>query len=62
MNEMKTCFKKVDYDLAGLLHYIDIGDACEYMSGTIRDLLQKSSSAARPSSQKTDINVRMKSA
>lgn len=25
-NEQKTCFKKVDYDLAGLLHYIDIGD------------------------------------
>lgn len=26
MSEMKTCFKKVDYDLNGLLHYIDIGD------------------------------------
>ncbi len=26
MNEMKTCFKRVDYDLNGLLHYIDIGD------------------------------------
>lgn len=26
MNETKTCFKSVDYDLAGLLHYIDIGD------------------------------------
>ena len=26
MNELKTCFKKVDYDLGGLLHYIDIGD------------------------------------
>ncbi len=26
MNEPKTCFKKVDYDLSGLLHYIDIGD------------------------------------
>lgn len=26
MNEMKTCFKKVDYDLSGLLHYIEIGD------------------------------------
>jgi hypothetical protein len=26
MNELKTCFKKVDYDLSGLLHYIDIGD------------------------------------
>lgn len=26
MSEMKTCFKKVDYDLSGLLHYIDIGD------------------------------------
>jgi hypothetical protein len=26
VNEMKTCFKKVDYDLNGLLHYIDIGD------------------------------------
>lgn len=23
---MKTCFKRVDYDLQGLLHYIDIGD------------------------------------
>lgn len=26
MNELKTCFKRVDYDLAGLLHYLDIGD------------------------------------
>ena len=26
MNELKTCFKKVDYDLSGLLHYIDVGD------------------------------------
>lgn len=26
MGELKTCFKKVDYDLSGLLHYIDIGD------------------------------------
>ncbi len=26
MSEIKTCFKRVDYDLAGLLHYIDIGD------------------------------------
>ena len=26
MSEMKTCFKKVDYDLSGLLHYIEIGD------------------------------------
>jgi len=26
MSELKTCFKKVDYDLAGLLHYIDLGD------------------------------------
>jgi hypothetical protein len=26
MNELKTCFKKVDYDLSGLLHYIEIGD------------------------------------
>jgi hypothetical protein len=26
MSERKTCFKKVDYDLSGLLHYIDIGD------------------------------------
>ena len=26
MSEMKTCFKRVDYDLGGLLHYIDIGD------------------------------------
>src|SRR5512137_2199674 len=26
MNDQKTCFKKVDYDLSGLLHYIDIGD------------------------------------
>jgi len=26
MSELKTCFKKVDYDLGGLLHYIDIGD------------------------------------
>lgn len=26
MPELKTCFKKVDYDLSGLLHYIEIGD------------------------------------
>lgn len=26
MTEMPTVFKKVDYNLAGLLHYIDIGD------------------------------------
>jgi hypothetical protein len=26
MSELKTCFKRVDYDLNGLLHYIDIGD------------------------------------
>ncbi|MCY4262489.1 MAG: DUF262 domain-containing protein, partial [Candidatus Dadabacteria bacterium] len=26
MSELKTCFKRVDYDLVGLLHYIDIGD------------------------------------
>ncbi len=26
MSEPKTCFKKVDYDLGGLLHYIEIGD------------------------------------
>lgn len=26
MSELKTCFKKVDYDLAGLLNYIEIGD------------------------------------
>jgi hypothetical protein len=26
MSELKTCFKKVDYELAGLLHYIEIGD------------------------------------
>ncbi len=26
MSELKTCFKKVDYDLTGLLHYIEIGD------------------------------------
>lgn len=26
MNETKTCFKRVDYDLSTLLHYIDIGD------------------------------------
>lgn len=26
MSELKTCFKRVDYDLTGLLHYIDIGD------------------------------------
>ena len=26
MSELKTCFKRVDYDLAGLLHYRDIGD------------------------------------
>jgi uncharacterized protein with ParB-like and HNH nuclease domain len=26
MSDPKTCFKKVDYDLSGLLHYIDIGD------------------------------------
>ncbi len=26
MSELKICFKKVDYDLSGLLHYIEIGD------------------------------------
>ncbi len=26
MGEVRTCFKRVDYDLAGLLHYVDIGD------------------------------------
>lgn len=26
MTELRTVFKRVDYDLAGLLHYIDIGD------------------------------------
>ena len=26
MSELKTFFKRVDYDLAGLLHYLDIGD------------------------------------
>lgn len=26
MNELKTCFKRVDYDLSGLLHFLDIGD------------------------------------
>lgn len=26
MKNLKTCFKRVDYDLAGLLHYLDIGD------------------------------------
>lgn len=26
MSDLKTCFKKVDYDLAGLLQYIEIGD------------------------------------
>ena len=25
-SDHKTCFKRIDYDLAGLLHYIDIGD------------------------------------
>ncbi len=26
MSDLKTCFKRVDYDLSGLLQYIDIGD------------------------------------
>lgn len=26
MSELKTCFKRVDYDLSGLLHYLEIGD------------------------------------
>jgi hypothetical protein len=26
MSELKTCFRRVDYNLAGLLHYLDIGD------------------------------------
>ena len=26
MNELKTCFKRVEYDLSVLLHYIEIGD------------------------------------
>src|SRR5262249_19575345 len=25
MSDLKTCFKRVDYDLSGLLHYLDIG-------------------------------------
>ncbi len=28
MNELKTWFKRVDYNRFGLLHYIDIGDIC----------------------------------
>src|SRR6516162_5825741 len=26
MSELKTCFKRVDYGLSALLHYVDIGD------------------------------------
>ena len=26
MSELKTCFNRVDYDLDGLLHFIDLGD------------------------------------
>lgn len=26
MSELKTCFKRVDYDLSNLLHYIELGD------------------------------------
>lgn len=26
MSDLKTCFKRVDYDLSALLHYIDLGD------------------------------------
>lgn len=26
MSDVKTCFKRVDYDLSNLLHYLDIGD------------------------------------
>jgi len=26
VSDMKTCFKRVDYDLSNLLHYLDIGD------------------------------------
>lgn len=26
MAELKTCFKRVDYDLSNLLHYIELGD------------------------------------
>lgn len=26
MTDLKTCFKRVDYDLSNLLHYIDLGD------------------------------------
>ena len=26
MSDLKTCFKRVGDDLAGLLHYLDIGD------------------------------------
>lgn len=26
MSDLKTCFKRVDYDLSNLLHYIDVGD------------------------------------
>lgn len=44
--DLKTCFKRVDYDLAGLLHYIDIGDIglpdiqrpFVWMNSKVRDL------------------------
>ena len=26
MSDLKTCFKRVDYDLSSLLHFIDVGD------------------------------------
>ena len=26
MADQKTCFKRVDYDLSDLLHYVDLGD------------------------------------
>jgi hypothetical protein len=26
VSELKTCFKRVDYDLSNLLHYLDVGD------------------------------------
>lgn len=26
MSDLKTCFKRVDYELSGLLHYIEVGD------------------------------------
>jgi len=39
MNDLKICFKRVDYDLSGLLHYLDRRYRSSWHSASVR--LQK---------------------